>query len=93
MPLDAQNRDKLQNLGKVGFVKKKKKNGKLKEWGDGKANGGDGQWRGGAVVVMWRCLGGGVVIRSDGWWCVMRGNEEPAVRRRGEMKERRKKVT
>ena len=33
--------------------------------GDGKVGGGGGQWRGGAVVVMWRCLGDGVVIRSD----------------------------
>ena len=46
--------------------KKEKKNGEMKKWGDGKADGGNGRWREGAVVVMWRCLGGGVVIRSDG---------------------------
>ena len=46
--------------------KKRKKKGEMKTWGNGKADGGDGRWRGGAVVVMWRCLGGGVVITSDG---------------------------
>ena len=73
--------------------KKMKKNGEMKKWGDGKADGGDRRWRGGAMVVMWRCLGDGVVIRSDGRWCVMRETEEGVVRRRGEMKERTKKVT
>ena len=32
--------------------KKRKKNGEMKKWGEG-------WWHGGAVVVMWRCLGDG----------------------------------
>ena len=66
MPLDAQKQGQIVEFGE-GWVceKKMKKNGEMKKWGDGKADSGDGRWCGGFVVVMWRCLRGGVVIRSD----------------------------
>jgi hypothetical protein len=53
VPLDVQNRDKMRILWRVGFVREKKKCGKMGV-------------KGAAVAVQWRWFGGD--CRVFGWW-------------------------